>query len=123
MIRIVLDTNIIISAAFSPLGNCARIINLLTGSEQVELFYAEPILAEYQLVLSRPQLDISPQIQAELMETIKAEGKELKPVPSSIPLIDESDCIFYDTAREARAILITGNKKHYPVEAVYYAPY
>ena len=122
MIKVVLDTNVIISASFSPSGNCARIINLLTVSEQMELFYAKPILAEYELVLSRPQLDISPKIQIELMETIKAEGKELKPVASVIPLSDESDRIFYDTAREAGAILITGNKKHYLSESFIMTP-
>jgi len=116
MIKIVLDTNIIISAALSPSGNCARIINLLADTKQAALFYAKPILAEYQLVLSRPQFGISPQIQEEIMEAINAEGKELKPIPSDITFIDESDRIFYDTAQEAGAILITGNKKHYPDE-------
>jgi putative PIN family toxin of toxin-antitoxin system len=114
MIKIVLDTNVIISAAFSPSGNCARIINLLTGSEEIQLFYSESILAEYQLVLSREHLDISPLIQTAIIEAIKVEGKGLEPAASTVFLIDESDRIFYDTALEAGAILITGNRKHFP---------
>ena len=122
MINVVLDTNIIISAAFSPSGKCAQIVNLLTGSEQTQLFYARAILAEYQLVLSRRQLDISSQTQVSIMEAIVHEGKELEPATSSISLIDESDRIFYDTALEAEAILITGHKKHFPDEAFVMTP-
>ena len=33
---------------------------------------------------------------------------------SNIPLPDESDRKFYDTAKAVAAILVTGNAKHYP---------
>jgi len=122
MINVVLDTNVIISAAFSPSGNCARIINLLSDSEQIQLFYGNSILDEYQLVLSREHFDISSHIQTAIIEAIKAEGKKLEPTASTIPLIDESDRIFYDTAREAGGILITGNRKHFPDEAFVMSP-
>jgi len=39
-----------------------------------------------------------------------------------ISLPDESDRIFYDTACESKAILITGNKKHYPDEEFIMTP-
>jgi len=41
---------------------------------------------------------------------------------SNIPLPDESDRIFYDTAKENGTILITGNTKHYPNEAFIVTP-
>ena len=40
----------------------------------------------------------------------------IEPAASDIPMIDETDRIFYDTAKAAGATLITGNIKHYPAE-------
>ena len=37
-------------------------------------------------------------------------------------MIDEDDRIFYDTAKTAKAYLITGNKKHYPQENFIFTP-
>jgi L-fucose mutarotase/ribose pyranase (RbsD/FucU family) len=33
-----------------------------------------------------------------------------------VTFADEDDHVFYDTARKAHAIRVTGNKKHYPDE-------
>ena len=35
---------------------------------------------------------------------------------------DEDDCVFYDIAKYAKACLITGNTKHYPVESFILTP-
>jgi len=35
---------------------------------------------------------------------------------------DEDDRIFYDTAKSANAVLVTGNKKHYPDESFIMTP-
>lgn len=37
-------------------------------------------------------------------------------------MIDEKDRIFYDTAKESSAILVTGNIKHFPKEAFIMSP-
>jgi len=41
---------------------------------------------------------------------------------SNIPMPDESDRIFYDTAKQSGSILITGNTKHFPDEPFIMTP-
>ena len=114
--KVVIDTNIVISAAISPNGNCAKIIDAIAENKEIQLYYNEKILFEYKEVLSRKHLRITDKIQKDIIESIKKAGIELGPNPSEILMPDESDRVFFDTALEADAFLITGNKKHYPAE-------
>jgi len=116
MLKVVIDTNIVISAALSPSGKCAKIVEIIAENEEIQLFYNGEILFEYKEVLSRKHLRIADKIQKGIIESIKKVGIKLEPSPSEISLPDESDRIFYDTALAAGATLITGNKKHYPAE-------
>ena len=56
MVKVVLDTNVIISAALSPTGTCAKIIDVVTTDTQIQLFYSSEILLEYKQVLFREHL-------------------------------------------------------------------
>jgi hypothetical protein len=67
-------------------------------------------------VLSRPRLKIPVEIQERIINAIIKAGIFFEPITGAIPLPDETDRIFYDTAKEIGAILITGNIKHYPAE-------
>jgi putative PIN family toxin of toxin-antitoxin system len=116
MINIVLDTNIIISAALSPKGNPAKILELVTTDDELQFCYNAAVMAEYQEVLSREHLKLSIKTQHRIINTIKKAGILIDPPTSTMPLPDESDRIFYDTAKEVNAYLITGNLKHYPEE-------
>ncbi len=118
MVKIVVDTNIVISAALSPQGNPAKIIRLVRDNEDIQLYLNEVILAEYKKVLSYKRLNISEEEQQEALEAMQETGEMIEPIKSDIILPDESDRIFYDTARASGAILITGNIKHFPA-----APY
>ena len=71
MPRVVLDTNIIISAALSQSGNCAKILDVIGNNEQIQLFYNEEILFEYEEVLSRRHLNIADKVQKSILESIK----------------------------------------------------
>jgi putative PIN family toxin of toxin-antitoxin system len=123
MIKIVLDTNIIISAVLTPTGNCAKIVSMITDDDHFELYYSHEILAEYRLVLSRDELDIAPETQNEIYTAILNEGIAVKIAePSSISFKDESDRVFYDTATQSKAFLITGNKKHFPRQPLVVTP-
>ena len=115
-LKIVVDTNVMISAILSPRGNAAKIINIIADNEEIKLFYSAEIMAEYREVLSRKRLNIDPKKRAAYIEAIKDAGIEVEPAASDISLPDESDRIFYDVALKTGAILITGNKKHYPDE-------
>jgi putative PIN family toxin of toxin-antitoxin system len=116
MKSIVLDTNIIISAAISPNGISAQIINQSTYDDDIQLFYNSTILAEYAEVLSRKKFDIPSHLKDEILNAILETGIIHEPPTSSIPMPDETDRIFYDTAKTSGAILVTGNMRHYPDE-------
>jgi putative PIN family toxin of toxin-antitoxin system len=121
MIRVVMDTNVIVSALMSSNGTPARILALIFYGE-IQIYYSDGILTEYEDVLSRPALKIKPEKIKRFFEIIREAGTPIMPTASNMPLPDESDRIFYDTARESNAILITGNTKHYPTEDIIMTP-
>jgi hypothetical protein len=40
----------------------------------------------------------------------------LPELASTFSMADETDRIFYDTAKKSNSILVTGNMKHFPIE-------
>lgn len=122
MTKIVIDTNIIISAVLSPTGNPATILKLLSTNEGIKLFYSMGILDEYRRVLSYTRLNIADDKQSRAIGLIEKFGMLVEPTVSTLPLPDESDRIFYDTAKSSDAILITGNIKHFPNEPFIMTP-
>jgi putative PIN family toxin of toxin-antitoxin system len=119
--KVVLDTNILVSALWTPEGNAAKIIALLPLGKIVPC-YNFPILQEYQEVLQRPKLRFSGSKTADLLTTIGQYGLSIVAEPGSVVMADESDRKFYDTAKTAGAVLITGNTRHYPQETFVVTP-
>lgn len=116
MKSVVLDTNIVISSVISSNGNPFVIMGLVSDGE-IQAYYSNEILDEYKRVLAYERLKINLEKQVEIIEKIKEQGILIKPDDKSeIPFTDESDRIFYDTAKAANAYLITGNIRHYPEE-------
>ena len=122
MINIVLDTNIIISAALSSKGNPAKIIRLIAVNDSMQIYYSHSILDEYKKVLSYERLNLSDEKQTRAVNLIEKNGMCIQPETSDIPLPDESDRIYYDTAKAVNAYLITGNLRHYPDEPKIVSP-
>jgi putative PIN family toxin of toxin-antitoxin system len=121
MLQAVLDTNVLVSALLSRLGNPARIYRMfLTGV--LDLVVSEGILAEYEDVLYRPRLNISTPDADIVLSAIRQYGTTLQPIPSTDAMPDEDDRVFYDTAKTAGAYLVTGNIKHYPKEPFILTP-
>lgn len=52
-LRLVLDTNIVVSAALKPHG-LQRTVLLLATTKPARIYVSDAILAEYRKVLSRP---------------------------------------------------------------------
>jgi len=121
VIKIVVDTNIIISAALSSLGKSSQIVDM-AFDRKLQIYYNTEILAEYEDVLSRPRFNFNTGKKIHFIEGIKRVGILIEPVTSNVSLPDESDRIFYDTTKASGAILITGNVKHYPNEAFILTP-
>ena len=121
MDRVVLDTNVIISAALSNLGNPARIVEMVSDGV-IDIYYSDDILAEYAEVLSRDRLGFSIDKQVAAIDMIIKNGFFIDPIESATQLPDMDDIIFYDAAKSANAYLITGNIKHYPADNTIMTP-
>jgi len=121
MLRVVLDTNVLVSALWTPAGNASTIINLILTDKIVPCFN-QHILNEYQVVLSRPRLAFPADQINELLSEITNRGLSVIILPSSIRLPDESDRKFFDTTKYCEAYLITGNIKHYPKDPMILTP-
>ncbi|MDR1564959.1 MAG: putative toxin-antitoxin system toxin component, PIN family [Oscillospiraceae bacterium] len=112
MTRVVVDTNVLVSALLSPKGIPAKIIALIFNS-RVDMCYDSRMLLEYENVLLRPKFSFDSQDIAQLMESLTQIGTAILPEPLSINFADEDDKKFYETAKTARAVLVTGNGKHF----------
>ena len=121
MKKLVIDTNVIISAALSDKGKPAQIIDMISEGK-LQLYYNEQILSEYSNVLSRKKFMFTLDKQVVLLNKIVEMGVTYEPITSVAPMPDEDDRIFYDTAKESGAFLITGNRRHYPDESFIMTP-
>jgi uncharacterized protein len=65
-LRLVVDTNIVVSAALKPLGLQRRVL-LLATTKPATLYVSEAIAAEYREVLGRPELKIRKDLRQELL--------------------------------------------------------
>jgi putative PIN family toxin of toxin-antitoxin system len=106
-IRVALDTNILVSALISELGNPAKIYKMFLA-ETIVMVFSDDIMLEYKDVLYRPHLHIPADDADKVLDAIRLYGERVEPIPSSIPMIDEDDRMFYDVAKNAGAYLITG---------------
>ena len=115
--NIVLDTNILVSAAWSPGKNASSIL-LAVFSRRFSICYDVRILEEYDRVLHYPKLGFSEwEINAVLEPLIKTGLSVIADPICDVPFDrDETDRKFYEVARYCDAILVTGNLAHYPTE-------
>jgi uncharacterized protein len=114
MIRVVLDTNIVVSALLQPLGSSARIL-VLALSDALQLSVSGNIYAEYEEVIRRPRFRFDSDVIAAILEAIRLKGIWIKPTEAIRVCLDPDDDIFVECASAARAgYLITGNTKDFP---------
>ena len=114
MIRVVLDTNVVVSAHLNEEGLEATVF-LLALSGRIVLCVSEPVLAEYAGVLRRRKFALDPSRIARSLETIRRASRKVRPKRSLTACLDPEDNRFLECAEAARAAyLITGNKRHFP---------
>ncbi len=112
--KVVVDTNVLVSGLLSPEGPPGKIVDMI-GSGKLEVCHNSRILAEYREVLIRPEFDISVSLVASLLDQIRTNGESANTQPLSQPLLDPSDEAFLEAAISGGAdCLITGNLKHFP---------
>jgi uncharacterized protein len=113
-LRLVLDTNIIVSAALKPAG-LPRTVLLLALKKPARLYLSAAIFAEYRVVLSGAELQIRKGLRQQLLELLENRAHFVAPSASLQVTSDPADNIFLECADAARAdYLITGNQRHFP---------
>jgi uncharacterized protein len=113
-LRLVVNTNIIVSAALKPEG-LQRTVFLLAISKPAQVYISPSIVLEYRAVLSRPELRIPKGLRQQYLQLIRNRSRLIKPTRSLQITSDAADNIFLECAEAARAdYLITGNTRHFP---------
>jgi putative PIN family toxin of toxin-antitoxin system len=113
-LRLVIDTNVLVSAALKPYG-LQRTILLLATTKPARLYVSRPILEEYREVLARPEFKIRKGLRLQLMQLLENRSYEVAPTRRLDVTRDPDDNIFLECADGAGAdYLITGNLKHFP---------
>jgi len=114
-LRLVIDTNVLVSAAIKPAG-LQRTVLLLGITNPARLYVSRPILEEYSEVLSRPELRIRKGLRQQLLQFIKNHCYTVVPTRLLVEVTsDPDDNMFLECADTARAdYLVTGNQKHFP---------
>lgn len=115
--RVVLDTNVLVSALLGPGRVPDRLLALLS-ERKVSLGYDARIRAEYEEVTARPKFRSVPAERQKLLLTrLTSLGTELVNVAPFVgALSDESDRAFIEVAIASQAdLLITGNVKDFPL--------
>jgi len=114
MIRVVIDTNIIVSALLQPLGPPAQVFSLALG-ESIQLCVSGEVYAEYEEVIRRPRFHRDENVITAALETIREKGLWVRPTDAVRACTDPDDDIFLECARAARAAyIVTGNIKDFP---------
>lgn len=114
MIRVVLDTNIIVSALMQPLGPPARVFLLAHGGS-IQLCVSGSVYAEYEEVIRRPRFRRSEETIQSTLQTVRERGLWVKPADAIRACSDPDDDIFLECAQAARAAyLVTGNIRDFP---------
>jgi putative PIN family toxin of toxin-antitoxin system len=101
-LRLVIYTNIIVSAALKPDG-LQRTIVLLAITKPARLYVSEAIMAEYRAVLSRPELRIRKGLQRQMLDLIRKASHLVSPPRSLRVASDPADDIFIECADAAVA--------------------
>ncbi len=113
-LRLVIDTNILVSAALKPDG-LQRTVLVLAITKPARLYITNAILAEYREVLARPEFRIRKGLRQQLLQLVTNRAQLVKPARAIQVANDPDDDKFLECADASRAdYLITGNQRHFP---------
>jgi len=113
-LRLIIDTNIVVSAALKPEG-LQRTILLLAITKPARLYVTDAILAEYREVLRRPELRIRKGLRRQLLQLIRNQSYVVTQPRALRVTKDPDDNKFVECADAAHAdYLVTGNQRHFP---------
>lgn len=115
--KIILDTNVLVSGLLKPFGSSGEIIRLVSAGVLI-IQYDSRILLEYRNVLCRPKFQFDIEDIDTFLTYIKINGQVISAGPLKKRLPDPDDEPFLEIAVAGRAAcLVTGNTKHFPKES------
>ena len=114
MMRVVIDTNVLVSAIINPDGMPAQVLDHVFAGE-CEPVLSAAILDEYTRVLQHARLRLPAHLVERMLHYFR---RFALPVPAAHPAYhcsDADDTKFLAAALAGNAsVLITGNKRHFP---------
>ena len=115
-VRVVFDTNVIVSAMLTSDGTCARLLMLAMDGTVVPVVDAR-LLREYERVLRRPKFGLAPEAVDGVLRFLEDTADTQVALPLNVALPDASDLPFLEVAATAGVCLVTGNTRHFPETA------
>ena len=111
--RVVIDTNVLVSAALNPHGAPGRVVDAVLA-ETLTVLHDDRILSEYREVLMRPIFGFTHADIDTLLDFIEFTGEHTSTRDIGVILPDPSDLPFLEVAAAGRAdALVTGNLRHF----------
>ena len=112
---VVLDTNVLVSAALKPGSDIAGVLERVL-LRQAPVHVCPSVVAEYREVLNRPRFRPKGLPPAWLPRLLQIAFHEPEPEPWSLEGPDPDDLVFLALARASGAVLVTGNLADFPAE-------
>lgn len=111
--RIVLDTNVLVSAMLSAGGAPDMVLQLVLQGE-LSLLLDSRIIAEYDEVTARPRFGFDPGERRVLLDTLVAISEPVIAAPLKLVLPDPDDRVFVEVALAGAAdAIVAGNAAHF----------
>jgi putative PIN family toxin of toxin-antitoxin system len=111
--RVVLDTNVVVSALLKPQGSEDQVLRLALAGRLL-LCVSPQVLAEYGRVLSSPKFKFQPGEVATALRQLEKAGSLFRPARILEISGHEPDNRFYECADAAQAaFLVMGNLRHF----------
>lgn len=115
--RIVMDTNVLVSAMLTAGGPPDMIVQLVLAGE-LSLVLDSRILREYDEVTVRDRFAFDPGERRVLIDALAALAEPVVAVPLKLSLPDPEDRMFVEVARAGHAeAIVTGNVRHFKPKA------
>jgi predicted nucleic acid-binding protein len=117
MIRVVLDTNVVVSALLQPQSAPSRAFLMTIAGTMVQLCVSGDVCAEYEEVIQRPKFNRSEAVIEQTLRAIRQNGLWVSPPKrcGSVP-IPTMTFSWSVLKRHALTILLSGNLKDFPVK-------
>lgn len=114
MLKVVLDTNVLVSAVLSPAGPPAKVVDMIAEGS-LQLIVSPAVMAEYEDVLARKKFGLSPATVDAIIKNLRRLAIEVVPSQRLRACADPADDKFLECAVAAgAAYVVTGNSRHFP---------